>query len=105
MKTQINNRHRHLSEAARRYAQVLYELKIPADAVKESERIFSETPELGEALCSPVVSQEKKFSLIDRIFPAEIRNFLRQPAGITGWISQRIFSVHMKNTAGNRNIL
>ena len=47
MKTQINNKHRHLSAAAGRYAQVLYELKIPADAVKESERIFSETPELG----------------------------------------------------------
>lgn len=77
MKTQINNGHRHLSEAARRYARVLYELEIPADAVKESERIFSETPELGEVLCSPIVSPEKKFGLIERIFPAEIRNFLK----------------------------
>ena len=74
-KTNVGKRYRSL--AAERYARVLYELQIPKEAVQESETIFSENPVLCQVFDSPVVSREKKFRLIDRIFPPEIRNFLK----------------------------
>ena len=74
-KTNVGKRYRSLS--AERYARVLYELQIPKEAVQESETIFSENPVLCQVFDSPVVSREKKFRLIDRIFPPEIRNFLK----------------------------
>ncbi len=77
MTTQTNNRKKYCSPEAKRYAQVLYELNIPKEALREAKRIFSESPCLTEVFDSPVVSCEKKFRLIDRIFPAEIRNFLK----------------------------
>lgn len=77
MTTQTNNKKQYRSLAAERYARVLYELKVPGEAVREAREIFSENLFLTEAFASPVISREKKYRLIDRIFPAEMRNFLK----------------------------
>lgn len=59
------------------YAQALMELKVPAEAVEETGRILKEVPALQEILNSPLVTQEKKERVIDRIFPEAVRDFLK----------------------------
>lgn len=77
MAMQTNSTKKYCSLAAQRYARALYELKIPGEAVRETRKIFSENPLLGRAFESPAVSRDEKFRLIERIFPAQIRNFLK----------------------------
>lgn len=59
------------------YATVLYELNISREAVETSEKIFREVPQVGKALEDPTVSGETKRRLVERIFPGEIQNFLK----------------------------
>ena len=65
------------SPLAKQYARVLYELGIPKEVVKEARELFEETQVLGETFASPVIPMREKLSSIDRIFPQEIRNFLK----------------------------
>ena len=65
------------SPSAKQYAHVLYELGISKEAVGETERLFEEVPVLEETFASPVVPMREKLSSIDRIFPEEIKNFLK----------------------------
>lgn len=66
-----------MAETASNYARVLYELSVRREAIDETRRIFSETPQVGRALLSPVVPRLEKERAIDRIFPLEMRNFLK----------------------------
>ena len=65
------------SPSAKQYAHVLYELGISKEAVGETERLFEEVPVLEETFASPVVPMREKLSSIDKIFPEEIKNFLK----------------------------
>ena len=66
-----------MTETASNYARVLYELSVRREAIDETRRIFSETPQVGRALLSPVVPRLEKERAIDRIFPLEMRNFFK----------------------------
>ena len=66
-----------MTQTANNYGTVLYELGVAGEAVAETERIFSLTPELSKSLGSPIVSAKEKHKLIDSIFPQEVRNFLK----------------------------
>ena len=44
-----------MTETARTYAIVLYELGIPEEMVREAVKLLKENPELPEVLNSPVV--------------------------------------------------
>jgi len=66
-----------MTQAAINYGQVLYELSIPEEAVEEAALILKTVPQLKEALCSPVTGKNSRRRIIDRVFPAEIRNFLK----------------------------
>ena len=70
-----------MTQAANNYGQVLYELKVPKEMVEEAEVLFREVPQLKEALVSPVVKKNEKNRVIDRVFPAELRNFLKVLCG------------------------
>ncbi|MDD2979746.1 MAG: ATP synthase F1 subunit delta [Hespellia sp.] len=59
------------------YGRVLYELEISEESIRESYLILQGTPQLTEALNNPVVSRKEKCRIIDRIFPADICNFLK----------------------------
>lgn len=65
------------SPSAKQYARVLYELGISKEAVGETEKLFEEVPVLEETFASPVVPMREKLSSIDKIFPDEIKNFLK----------------------------
>lgn len=71
------NKPEYCSQAAIRYAEVLYSLELEDQILEETGRIWSETPELVDVLNNPVVPAEEKHALIDRIFAREIRSFLK----------------------------
>lgn len=77
MKTQTTNSQKYCPSAAVRYAQVLYELKIPKEAIQKTREILEEVPQLYDVFVNPTISAEKKANVIDRVFPQEIRNFLK----------------------------
>lgn len=66
-----------MTTAAVNYAKVLYELPVPEEAVNESERLLQENPELIRCLENPLIAFEAMEDIIDRIFPKEIRSFLK----------------------------
>ena len=66
-----------MTTAAVNYAKVLYELSVPEEAVKESKRLMQENPELVSCLENPLIAFEATEDIIDRIFPMEIRSFLK----------------------------
>lgn len=70
-----------MTQAAGNYGQVLYELHVPKEMVADAEAVFRRTPQLKEALVSPVVKKNEKNRVIDRVFPAELRNFLKVLCG------------------------
>lgn len=65
------------NRGAEGYAEVLFETGTGPEAVRETARLLEETPELLEALTSPVAAEREKERVIDRVFPEEIRNFLK----------------------------
>lgn len=60
-----------------RYAKVLYELNMNREAIQKTEEIFAGVPQLRDVFSNPTIREEKKFKVIDRVFPEEIRNFLK----------------------------
>lgn len=63
--------------AALRYAKVLSELGISKETVRETENIFETSQELKAALVNPVITKETKHNIIDKVFPEEMRTFLK----------------------------
>lgn len=66
-----------MTQAAINYGRVLWEMGLSEEAVRETDDIFLKSPELKQALKSPVVSRETKRRIIDRVFPREIRSFIK----------------------------
>ena len=72
-----------MTEQARIYGKVLYELQIPEDMVQETGRIFKENPQLITLLNDPTVQIEKKKNIIGKIwkeseFSPLISSFLKK---------------------------
>ena len=57
-----------MTETARRYAIVLYELEIPGQMVKNAADVIKENPELSRVLTSPVVPMGSKHAVIEKVF-------------------------------------
>ena len=66
-----------MTQTANNYGEVLFELGIKKDTVEESKRIFSLTEQLHKTLESPIISKNEKYSIIEKVFPKEIENFLK----------------------------
>ena len=77
MKTQTTTSQMYCSSAAMRYAQVLYELNVPKEAIQKAREIFEEVPQLHDVFVNPTIPAQKKECVIDKVFPQEIRNFLK----------------------------
>ena len=56
---------------------VLFELSPKAESVKASRELFESCGELKDALASPAVEIKEKEKVIDRLFPQDMRNFLK----------------------------
>ena len=57
-----------MTDQARLYGAVLYELKLPEDMVYETGRILKENPELVQVLADPGLTAVKKEAVIDKIW-------------------------------------
>ena len=55
-----------MTEQARLYGTVLYELKVPEKMVRETGRIFQENPELMAVLDDPTLQETKKEAIIGK---------------------------------------
>ena len=65
-----------MTEQARLYGTVLYELKVPEKMVRETGRIFQENPELMAVLDDPTLRKQKRKPLLEKygknlIFPVQ----------------------------------
>ena len=61
----------------RQYAEQFLANQTPKPALLDSRDIFADVPDLMLQLGSPTVSLEQRFDIIDRVFPLEIREFLK----------------------------
>ena len=77
MKTQTSKSQIYCPMAAIRYARVLYEVGVPKEVVQKTREIFEEVPQLHEIFANPTIELQKKMNVVDRVFPKEIRNFLK----------------------------
>lgn len=68
---------RRCSSPAAGYGRVLFEMDIPGEIIEETRKIFDAVPQLTDIFSNPTIALKKKLSIIDRVFPGEIRNFLK----------------------------
>lgn len=66
-----------MNRTATEYAQMLVKLLVPKEAVKQTADIFTALPQIEADLSNPVVPVEKKHTVIEKVFPKEIRDFLK----------------------------
>ncbi|MCC8067075.1 MAG: ATP synthase F1 subunit delta [Lachnospiraceae bacterium] len=66
-----------MTQTASRYVRVLWELGISQDSAGDTLSIFEESPELKDVLCNPEIYLDKKDEIVDRIFPEDMRNFMK----------------------------
>lgn len=66
-----------MTQTARNYAQALYELQVDAESVIKAESILKDVPEVGECLGNPTIAFPVKEQIAGRIFPEDIRNFIK----------------------------
>ena len=76
MAMQTNNEIR-CSSAAVSYGKVLFGLNILEESVKKTREILEAVPQLSDLFMNPTVAQKKKMAVIDRVFPEDMRNFLK----------------------------
>ncbi len=65
------------SSPAVSYGKVLFELGIPEKSVKKTQEILEAVPQLAELFMNPTVALKKKQAVIDRVFPEDMRSFLK----------------------------
>lgn len=66
-----------MTQAVINYAKVLYELNVRPQTVDEAKSIVLDNKELMTVLSSPVVTLDKKCSVIQKVFPQDISNFIK----------------------------
>ena len=66
-----------MTETSINYAKALYGLSVPGEAICETGKIFKNTPEIGKMLENPLVSLKEKEQVIERVFPQEMKSFLK----------------------------
>lgn len=67
-----------MTETSISYGIVLYELGIDEGAIGQAEEIFQEIPEVSEILTNPTISMDVKHTIIGKVFPKEMVNFLKK---------------------------
>lgn len=59
------------------YANILINLSVSKDVIKQTSDIFATLPQIKMDFSNPMISVKKKHSVIDKVFPKKIRNFLK----------------------------
>lgn len=64
-------------QAIEKYAQMMHRLEISQDVQKQAADIFEAVPQVLTDLSDPTVNLEKKHHVIEKVFPMQIRDFLK----------------------------
>ncbi len=64
-------------QSVEKYVQMMCRLEIPQDVQSHAADIFEAVPQVMEDLANPTIDLEKKHRVIERVFPVEIRDFLK----------------------------
>jgi len=59
------------------YAKQLFRMRVPKSVIEETSRIFEVLPETAGQLSDATIPLEKRMSIIDSIFPTEVRDTLK----------------------------
>ena len=59
------------------YAKQLFRMRVPKSVIEETSRIFEVLPETAGQLSDVTIPLEKRMSIIDSIFPTEVRDTLK----------------------------
>lgn len=62
---------------AKDYAKTLRELNIAANIVGQADDIFTAVPQIAEEFANPSISLASKHNVIEKVFPVQIRDFLK----------------------------
>lgn len=65
-----------MTVVADNYAKVLLEQNISKDSVAQMEDLLNE-PHVKDALSNPFIPRQSKHRVIDRLFPSEVRSFVK----------------------------
>lgn len=65
------------SSPAVSYGRVLFEMRVPKSAVDKTRELLRNVPQLTELFMNPTVPLKTKYSVVDKVFPTEIRNFMK----------------------------
>ena len=81
-----------MTQKAVNNAKVLYRLNISRSDVEETHKIFTKAPFLLETLTNPVVSEEAKEVVLDKIarqsgMPELLENFMKMMCRIGFWMT------------------
>ena len=66
-----------MTQTAIDYASGLRKTEVPKELLQQVSGILEAVPEVRSEFEDPTVSIEKKHLVIDRVFPKEIRDFLK----------------------------
>lgn len=66
-----------MKQAAINYGQALFQSSVSREAVSCAEEIHRESRQLHQVLESPLIPQEDKEKVIEKVFPGEIWNFMK----------------------------
>ena len=65
------------SSPAVSYGKVLFGMDIPEGAVDKTREILREVPQLTDLFMNPTIPLKTKYSVADKVFPAEMRSFMK----------------------------
>lgn len=65
------------SSPAVSYGKVLFGMNIPEEAVDKTREILREVPQLTDLFMNPTIPLKTKYSVADKVFPEEMRNFMK----------------------------
>lgn len=88
------------------YVQMLLDLSISKEIVKQTADIFATLPEIRMDFTNPVISVDKKHTIIEKVFPKEIRDFLKILCDNEDFeLLDEIFAAYKEQSQENRNVL
>lgn len=94
-----------MNGAVTSYANVLLTLAKTSADVTDAQTTFQNCPQLTDALSNPTIPEAEKFAVIDRIFPASLRTFLRLSAKTVRSTAYWIFFQSIKHWNGSSAIV
>lgn len=66
-----------MTQIAEQYGKVLYELQISREDVEFMRKTLETVPELIKILDNPVLSKKQKHTVVEKVFPKNVHNFLK----------------------------